>query len=232
MNSTRRRSPLASPLTWLLLAPVLLVAIAWAVLAIMFPPARVRAVVEEQLHHALAREVRFANASIGLWPPVRLTVRQPELAEPGGFGNGVAFRAKAVNLDLDVMALLSRKLRVNRLALDQPALHLLLRADGSSNLDSLGAPPQPNAAPNTMDLDVREFSIHEGRVLVDDVRAARRTSPCVARDSASPANSMASPTPRWCCRAQATCATRTGCSASCGTCSCRWRVSRTRACRQ
>ena len=174
MSSTPRRGlPLWA---WLAAVPVALVAIAFVALSILFPPARLKAMVAEQLHSALSRDVRFADASLGLWPPVRLTVKRPELAEPGGFGNGAAFSADAVNLDLDVFALLSRKVRVNRLAIERPALHLLLRADGGTNLDNLGAPASPGAPPPAMDLEVREFAIHGGRVLVDDVRGSRRVA--------------------------------------------------------
>jgi hypothetical protein len=156
---------------------VALFALAWLALAVLFPPPRVKLLVQEQLHHALARDVRFENASLGLFPPVRLTVSRPELAEPGGFERGAAFSADAVYLDLDVLALLARRIRVERLILERPVLHLLLRADGTSNLDSLGAPQPPSNAPApAMDLDVRTFAIRNGRVLVDDIRAGRRTA--------------------------------------------------------
>lgn len=161
---------------WLLIVPVVLVLVAWGALAVLFPPAKVRSLVSAQLASALAREVRFADAAIGLWPPVRLTVRRPELAEPGGFGRGTAFGANAVHLDLEVLPLLSRRIVVRRLAVDEPALHLLLRADGSTNFDSLGAPPKPGAPPPAMDLDVKSFTVSGGRVLVDDLKAGRRTA--------------------------------------------------------
>ncbi|MFN8589049.1 MAG: AsmA-like C-terminal region-containing protein [Candidatus Eisenbacteria bacterium] len=161
--------------------PVALVALAWIALTVLFPPAKVKALVETELRRSLARDVRFEGASLGLWPPVRLSVKQLELAEPGGFARGVAFGVKTVQLDLDVPALLSRKVRVQRFALEQPTVHLLLRADGTTNFDSLGAAPaQPSSAPPAMDLDVREAAIRDGRVLVDDVRANRRIALAVA----------------------------------------------------
>ncbi|MCC6650361.1 MAG: AsmA family protein, partial [Candidatus Eisenbacteria bacterium] len=160
--------------------PVLLVAIAWIALTLLFPPARVKALVTEQLQRSLSREVRFEGASLGLWPPVRLSVKRPELAEPGGFASGVAFGAQAVNLDLDVPALLGRKIVVRRLAIEEPTIHLLLRTDGTSNFDSLGAPPQPGAPPPAMDLDVREFAIRGGHVLMDDMAAGRRVTLAVS----------------------------------------------------
>ena len=176
MPTPAPKSSLRRPLLIALGVLVALVAVAALALAILFPPARLQGIVADQLHHALRREVRFADASLGLWPPVRLTVKRPELAEPGGFAHGVAFGAAAVDLDLDVLALVSHRLKVRRLTIDQPVLHFVLRADGSSNLDSLAAPARPGAPPPSMDLDVRNFSVREGRVVYDDVRAGRRAS--------------------------------------------------------
>ncbi len=181
MANPRTQSPLLRIALVVLGALVALVAIAWVVLLVLFPPAKVKALVEAQLRHALAREVRFEGASVGLFPPVRLKVTKPELAEPGGFGRGSAFSADAIDLDLDVLALLSRTVRVRRFILERPAVHLLLRADGTTNFDSLAAPaPQAASAPPAMDLDVRTFGIRGGRVLVDDVRAGRRLALALA----------------------------------------------------
>ncbi len=175
MNAPNRRG--LPPWAAILVALVAIVAIAQVALMVLFPPAKVRALVQDQLRSALARDVRFADASLGIWPPVRLTVRKLELAEPGGFERGAAFSTDAVNLDLDVFALLSKKVRVNTLALEKPAIHLLLRADGTTNFDSLGAPPRPGAAQGpAMDLELKTFAIHGGRVLVDDLKGGKRTA--------------------------------------------------------
>lgn len=83
MNATPSKS---SPARALLVAAgvvVALVAVAWIALAVLLPPARVKALVESQMKTALRREARFEGASVGLFPPVRLTVRKFELAEPG-----------------------------------------------------------------------------------------------------------------------------------------------------
>jgi hypothetical protein len=159
-------------------AILLVVALCWGALAIFFPPARVRALVSAQLTSALSREVRFADASLSLWPPVRLTVSQPGLAEPGGFGNGAAFQARSLHLDLDVWALLSRRVVVRRLVLDRPALHLVLNGDGTTNFDGLMKPQPASKAKGgaAMDLAVRELRIREGRALVDDLKSSRRTA--------------------------------------------------------
>src|SRR5436190_13767766 len=101
MPSTRR-----PPLwVWLVAAPLALVALAWVALALLLPPARATQIVRDQLAKSLARDVRFERVSVSLWPPVRLAVRNFELAEPGGFGRGTACSVGAVQLDLDVLAL-------------------------------------------------------------------------------------------------------------------------------
>ncbi|MCU0258595.1 MAG: AsmA family protein, partial [Solirubrobacteraceae bacterium] len=182
MTPSRRIPP---ALRALLAAAALLVALflaAWAVLAVVFPPARVRALVEERLSATLARPVRFEAASVSLWPPVRLQVRGLALAEPGGFDEGEAVVVKGIDLDLDAFALLRRQVLVRRLTLDQPALHLVLRPDGTTNLDGLmkpadGGPGDGATKPATApDLAVSELAVRGGRVLVDDLRAGRRVA--------------------------------------------------------
>ena len=160
---------------WILVVPVALVLVAWLALVILFPPAKVRAIVQAQLAGALAREVRYDDAHIGLWPPVRLTVVGPALAEPGGFAQGAAFRARSVHFDLDVGALLGQRMVVKRLVLDGPQIHLVLRPDGTTNFDNLvKSQPAAQKAGKPMDLEVRELSIQDGRVLVDDLKDRRR----------------------------------------------------------
>ena len=175
MPSTRR-----PPLwVWLVATPLVLVLLAWAALAILLPPARATQLVRDQLAKSLARDVRFEKVSISLWPPVRLAVSKFELAHPGGFDRGTACSVEAVQLDLDALALLARRVVVRRLTLDSPALHLTLGADGRTNFDGMGTPPQaakPNAGPPPLDLAISEFRVRNGSVLVDDLRASKRTA--------------------------------------------------------
>jgi hypothetical protein len=162
---------------WFAAVPLVLLALAWGALAVLLPPARATQLVRTQLARSLGRDVRFERVQLSLWPPVRLSVQKLELAEPGGFGHGTAFAARAVDLDLDVLALLGRRVRVRRLSLDSPALHLVLRADGSTNFDGLAAAPAAGKqAPPALDLDLRDFCVRAGQLLIDDVRAARRIS--------------------------------------------------------
>ena len=156
---------------------VALVLVAWGAVTILLPPPKVRAIVQQQLAGALSREVKFDDASVSIFPPVRLNVTGVALAEPGGLAHGAAFQTAKLGLDLDVFSLFGGKIVVRRLVLDHPALHLLTRADGTTNLDGIVKTPPPGAAPQKpMDLDVRELRVLGGKVLLDDVKSARRTA--------------------------------------------------------
>jgi hypothetical protein len=160
---------------WLIVAvPLVLAAVAWAALTIAFPKSRLKEMTRRQLAISLARDVRFRDVGLTMWPPVRLSVDELALAEPGGFAQGTALQTHALHLDLDVFALVGRRLVVRKLALDRPAVHVLLRADGTTNLDSLGAPPGRKPA-KPMDMELDEITVDDGRILIDDVAAKRRT---------------------------------------------------------
>ena len=157
---------------------VVVVAAAWIALALLLPHDRVLTLVRAQLASSLRREARLADVSVRLWPPVRLAARGFELAEPGGFSRGVAVKVRALDLDLDVPPLFFRRLVVRSLTLEQPTLHLVLRPDGTTNLDDLlavapGSGP-PAAASPPLALAVRSFAVRGGEVLVDDLSAKRR----------------------------------------------------------
>jgi len=156
---------------------VALVLVAWAAAAILLPPSRVRTIVQQQLGAVLSREVKFEDAGVSIFPPVRLNVSGLALAEPGGLAHGAAFQTANLGIDVDVFSLLGGKLVVRRLVLDHPQIHLLVRADGTTNLDGLVKQPPPGATPQKpMDLDVHELRVTGGKVLFDDVKTARRTA--------------------------------------------------------
>jgi len=179
--ATRTSSGPLRVVLWVLGAIAALVLIAWIALAILLPPAKVKALVEQQLAQTLARPVRFESASVSLFPPVRLAVSDLALAEPGGFEQGNAVALARLDLDVDVFALLARRLVVRRLVLEHPQLHLVLRADGTTNFDGLMKPPAagaaaPGAPAPAFDLAVQSLVIRDGEVLVDDLKSARRTA--------------------------------------------------------
>lgn len=154
---------------------VLLALAAWIAVAAWFPPARVRALLAAQLSRSLAREVTFDDVGLRILPPVRLQAKGVRIAEPGGLSGGAAVEIEALSLDLDAWALLRQRFVLRQVVLDRPALHVVLHADGRTNLDGLAATDaKRRSAP--MDFDVRTLRVRQGRVLLDDLRAKRRTA--------------------------------------------------------
>src|SRR5262245_48039199 len=179
VSDTMTPASTASPrrAMWVVLTLVALAVAACAAIVILLPPARIRAMARAQLAAALARDVRFRDASLSWWPPVGIRVTGLELAEPGGFRNGAAFQVQALQLDLDLLALFGGRVRVRRLVLDHPQIHVVLRPDGTTNLDGLARPPAAGRPPpRPMDLDLRELRIADGRVLIDAMASARRVT--------------------------------------------------------
>ena len=178
MNAKTSNSRNALRPALVILAVIVAIAgLAWGALTVLFPPARVRALVQAQLSQSFTRQVRFADAGLGLFPPVRLTVKDLAMPEAGGFANGSAFQCKALELDLDVFALLSKRIVVKRLTLDGANVHLVLKTDGSSNLDNIlkaGAPSKRAEPP--MDFTISQLTLQHARLLIDDLKVnARRT---------------------------------------------------------
>src|SRR5207247_367728 len=81
------------------------------------------------------------------------------LAGRGALGTGAACRAGPIELALGCLPLLSRRIVVKRRALDEPAFHLVVRPDGSTNLDGIAKPARPGArAARPMDFAVHELA--------------------------------------------------------------------------
>ncbi|MBI1799923.1 MAG: AsmA family protein, partial [Candidatus Eisenbacteria bacterium] len=168
-------------LAWAACGVLALVLSGWAALVILLPPARVLAIARAQLSAALRREVRLDRASVSPWPPVRIELKGLAISEPEGFSRGSSFEARSLDLNLNLFALLLRRAVVRDFTLEQPVLHLVLRGDGTTNFDGLLSAPPPGGAASgaaasvPFDLAVHTCSVRGGRVMVDDVRAARRT---------------------------------------------------------
>ena len=169
--------PSARSVRILAIALGVLIAAAWMTLRVLLPPERVLTLARAQLASSLRREVRLDRASVSLWPPVRAALHGVAIGEPGGLARGALFRATEIDLDLDPFALLAHRLLIRSLTLDAPALHLILHADGTSNLDSLASTaPGRAGAGAPLDLAIRTLTIRNGELVVDDLRAGRRSA--------------------------------------------------------
>ena len=177
--SESRRTPASRP--WLIALAVLVAvaALAWAALQILLPPRRVQELARAQLAAALDREVALDGASVSIFPPVRARLRGLVIGEPEGLASGAAVRLESLDLDLDPLALVMRRIVLRRVTLVRPQLHLVLLPDGRTNFGPrAGAAPGPaaGAPPAGFEIAIQSLTVRDGDVLIDDIKANRRTA--------------------------------------------------------
>lgn len=165
------------------IAAALLLAVAIA-LPFLVDANQFRPALESRLSQALGREVKVGN--LGLAPlSGGVTASDLWIADDPAYSKTAFVQAKALALDVDLGALiLSGKLAVTGLTIEQPQIGLIQSASGEWNFSKLGAkgaaPPAPGAAPGDeakLDLSVKLVKIEGGRFTL--TRAGRRGKPLV-----------------------------------------------------
>jgi len=81
-------------------------------------------------------------------------------------------RVESGRITLRIVSLVTRDVRIASLAIDRPEIHLLVRADGTTNIPALRLPARDRANPAKalLDLKVRHFELSNGVVAVDERR--------------------------------------------------------------
>ena len=128
---------------------------------------------EAELSTALNREVKLGNLKLSILAG-EVTADDLSVSEDQAFGKPAFIRAKALNVGAEIWPfLMSRKLIVTYLTIDQPEIALVQAPSGEWNFSSLGRKagsspptPAPAAAPGTapLDLSVKLLKITNGRL--------------------------------------------------------------------
>ncbi len=112
-----------------------------------------------------------------LWPRPGLSVGTSRLGNPSGFDAGPFAELAAARFDLAWLPLLRREIRIDRLVLDEIAIHLERRADGHDNWSDLLRAASPTAPRSGSDgapasagfmLRLRDVDLRDGRVAFVD----------------------------------------------------------------
>src|SRR5271165_3459353 len=118
---------------WVLLGTVLL--------AVFLPPFvnvnRYRNRVTSAIGNALGREVAVSNIELTLLPRPGMVLSTFVVADDPGYGPEPMLRAETVTAYLRLSSLWRGRLEIGTLALDNPSLNLVRRADGHWNLEEL-----------------------------------------------------------------------------------------------
>lgn len=153
------------------LAAIILVVGGLSILLLTFDPNQYKAmliqVVKEREHRTLALP---GNIALQLFPPLTLRTGPFTLSERDS--NAVFARADDLRLHLDWMALLHRKLVVDRVVMVRPQVHVLRDAQGQFNFADLLPSDRPDAAPRSpLGLSVHRLQVEQGALTYDDDKA-------------------------------------------------------------
>jgi AsmA protein len=131
---------------------------------------RFKPMLERELSTALNREVNLGKLKLSLFSG-EVTADDLSVAEDQAFGKPAFIRAKSLKVGAEIWPfLMSRKLIVTYLAIDQPQIALVQAPSGDWNFSSLGGKTnrsaQAVAAPGTapLDLSVKLVKIANGRL--------------------------------------------------------------------
>ncbi|WP_262488855.1 AsmA family protein [Halomonas sp. ANAO-440] len=128
-----------------------------------------RAWLERQASQQLGREVEIVDHGIGWGTPITLQLEEVRIASAEWAEAEPLARMYELSITLNVLALLQGRLELDRIAIDQPVLHLIRREDGSSNWDELfdGGDPEQEREEDEP-LWPGEFSIGQGHLVYRD----------------------------------------------------------------
>jgi AsmA protein len=126
---------------------------------------------ESSLSSALGREVHLGNLKLAILSG-EVTADDLSVSDDPHFGKPAFVKAKSLKVGVELLPfILSRKLNVKEITLDQPEIVLVQAPSGDWNFSSLGtraakAAPPPTAAPQkaSLDLSVQLVRISNGRL--------------------------------------------------------------------
>src|ERR1700686_1805527 len=131
---------------------------------------RFKPMLESELSTALNREVKLGKLKLSLFSG-EVTADDLSVAEDKAFGKPAFIRAKSLSVGAEIWPfLMSRRLIVTYLTIDQPEIALVQAASGNWNFSSLGKktkkpPPEgPRPGPARLDLSVKFVKTTNGRL--------------------------------------------------------------------
>jgi AsmA protein len=138
-----------------------------------------RAPIERAASSALGREVHI-RGSMGLtvYPQIGISLADVSIANAKGARHPQMVEVKSVNVGAKLMPLLSRRLEITEVLLQNPVIHLEVNKDGASNWQ-LGAEKQAKAGETNSriaSVGVGRLKVEGGEVSYDDAAAGTSQS--------------------------------------------------------
>lgn len=151
------------------------VALSFAVLWIVFPPAKVKDLVLEKAGAALHREVKLESAGLRIFPFVGVSLKGFEVANnpDSGFSKDPLVSLGALEVRLSLLSVIKFQPVVKSIVLSEPRIRVEILPDGRTSLDGLGGPKDTTTQPASdsvkpltlpFPLTVERIAIEDGSV--------------------------------------------------------------------
>jgi AsmA protein len=162
---------------------VLLLGIAIA-LPLLIDANEFRPALERRLTAALGREVKLGHLKVSIFSG-GVSASNLSVADDPSFSEKPFLRAESLKVGVEILPLiLSRKLNVTEVTIDQPQIDVIETPAGGLNFSSIGAKSGAVAAPTreaqpsqTPDLSIALLKISDGRVTLK--KTGSRTKPLI-----------------------------------------------------
>ncbi|HTY09393.1 MAG TPA: AsmA family protein [Candidatus Edwardsbacteria bacterium] len=156
-------------------AVIVLLVAAGVALKLLFPPAKLRAILMPRIEQAVGRPVKVGEFSLKVFTGLGVRLTDIELANATGFDPRPMATVRAVTLKVNLLALLRGQLAVSSLVIDQPSILIEKDLKGVFNFADLikpaaPAPAAPAATPGAVPVSfaVQSFRINDGRFEFND----------------------------------------------------------------
>src|SRR5690606_26670491 len=169
----------------IILAGIVLVLVlglgAYFAIKIAFPPEKIKALVSKHGSAALNRPVTVEEVSIRLFPNLKLSVREVNVANAPGFSSEPCIKLRELGLSINFLSLLKFSPVVNEIKLSAPEILYEVARNGRNNLEGIGsAAPDTAVAKDTATaiespaaVALKSFVIENGRVRYRDLQSGR-----------------------------------------------------------
>jgi len=166
----------------IILAVIVFIFIAAGItLKLMFPPAKLRALLMPKIEQAVGRPIKVESFSLKVWTGLGVQLKGIELANAKDFDKKPMATIEAVTLKVNLLALLKRQLAVTSLTIDRPAILIEKSVKGAFNFDDLlkvlpadSTKKQPPPGSSPVSIAVQSFRINDGSFIFEDKQLKMR----------------------------------------------------------
>lgn len=148
----------------------------------VFPPQKIKDLVHDHGSAALGREVTVSGVSIRIFPNIKVSVHEINVANAPGFSPDPCIKLREAALSINFLSLLKFSPVINEIKLVNPEFLYEVGADGKDNLQGLGGQPDTVAKPEEpakpLELPaavaLKSFVLEDGKVRYRDMKTGRQ----------------------------------------------------------